>query len=977
MKKFAQLISLLPCHELEDFPSVCPVDSAKSLLAAWTAPWHPALMAHAELTPSWRSTASTVSCEEEAEQFRDSHLHEHYYSDDDDDYDDDGAHFDFDADVFEQTWRESLIIIPAISQPKIFAGFEPAVLDLGAKVIKDFTTRAELLSLLSIESEIAAQLVDDFFALAYARLQVELMTRKLRYSSDLDGQRFDETALAAAMAASNGDGETAKQHLQLAFDQLAQERNQYYSVDAELLDMVLLSDSIRPDSIEAELSGETTKSFVMTGATLRGIADKSPELIPAITKRMSDGSLSVVAGPQNELPDDLLSLETSRHQLSQSEETFQEVLGAPAETFMRRRAGLHASLPVILKGCGFSAAIHATLDQGLTPEPCANGIRWTGSDGSELVAIGKKPLNASNEKSFLDLGVLIGSDLDSAHVSTILFARWPTQTCDSFQDLRNSTKYGNVIGDFTDAATWFENAYDPGYGDAWEADEYVGPWFEQAVESGSNRPVSTFVDYWNHFYQLSAARNLLSLMAVEEIQFDRGLVGQLDGLQNRIELQTQDWTSEVDETIASELTATLEQLTSGLNATFVNTLPWRNNASLVLPSSGRDIGSLRGDGVVKHLTDDGKRCEAVVELSGLGQLPTHPASDTTELKPVKEPAVDDSESSLRNELFKVTMDPQSGGIMGVSFYGKRGNLLSQRLAVRQFDSKTNTARYSKMACDSFQVIRLSNISSQAKSTGRLIDEDGTVLARFVQTITLQRGRNVIDIEITLSDITFAANSTNDFLVNRIAWSDETAELFCDMQGARHPVRKPEIEAPHFVEVTNQENSFALLTHGLPWHRRVSRKKLDSILVVGKETRRTFRLGLAINPESCLQLAIAEMHPKNLIGSPETLASENQQAKWGLHLANRNLIVTWTEPMFDEDGKNIGLRLRIQETDSQQGTLQLYCCRAIETGSKLSLDGEPLRDITYRTESSPETACYTVVETSFSANEWFGIELLWQ
>jgi len=296
--------------------------------------------------------------------------------------------------------------------------------------------------------------------------------------------------------------------------------------------------------------------------------------------------------------------------------------------------------------------------------------------------------------------------------------------------------------------------------------------------------------------------------------------------------------------------------------------------------------------------------------------------------------------------------------------------------MRQFNSETKAVSYSKMACDSFEVSRLSNIASQVVSSGRLIGDDETVLAKFEQKVTLQRGRNVIDIEITLSEVAFSDHSTKDFLVNRIAWSDETAELFCDMQGTRHAVRKPEIEAPHFVEVANSENKFALLCHGLPWHRRASRKMLDSILVVGHENRRTFRLGLAINPDSCMQLAIAEMHPKLTTDNQEKSAATDEEAKWGLHLANRNLVITWTEPLLDEDGKNIGLRLRIQETEGQRGNLQLYCRRAIESGSKLSLDGERLRDITYRMESSEQTSRYTVVDTAFSANEWFGIELLW-
>ena len=310
------------------------------------------------------------------------------------------------------------------------------------------------------------------------------------------------------------------------------------------------------------------------------------------------------------------------------------------------------------------------------------------------------------------------------------------------------------------------------------------------------------------------------------------------------------------------------------------------------------------------------------------------------------------------------------------FYGKRGNLLSQRIALRQFDESTRRACYGKMICDSFELIRHSNIASESRASGYVAGGDGERLARFVQKVSLQRGRNVIDIEITFSDITFENLSTENYFVNRIAWGDETAELFCDMQGVRHAVRKPEIEATHFIEVVNPEHRFALLTHGLPWHRRGTKKNLDTILIAGNEQQRTFRLGIAINPESTMQLAIAEMHPAPIRELKQDFTDGADISRWMLHLANRNLVVTFTEPVFDADGRPIGIQLRLQETDGQSGTLKLYCRRRVHSAQKQSLDGELLRDITCREESSQQTPSFSVIETAFSAEEFFAVQLLW-
>ncbi|MCA9156441.1 MAG: hypothetical protein KDA38_16730, partial [Planctomycetales bacterium] len=51
--KYQELIILLPCHSLEDFPTHHSGEDAEGLLAAWTALWHPALIAAVESMPTW------------------------------------------------------------------------------------------------------------------------------------------------------------------------------------------------------------------------------------------------------------------------------------------------------------------------------------------------------------------------------------------------------------------------------------------------------------------------------------------------------------------------------------------------------------------------------------------------------------------------------------------------------------------------------------------------------------------------------------------------------------------------------------------------------------------------------------------------------------------------------------------------------------------------------------------------------------
>ncbi|MFM8435620.1 MAG: hypothetical protein ACKOBP_09835, partial [Planctomycetia bacterium] len=53
-----RIVVFLPCHSLDDFPTWLEEREADSLLAAWTAAWHPALIAAVGAAPGWTSVES-------------------------------------------------------------------------------------------------------------------------------------------------------------------------------------------------------------------------------------------------------------------------------------------------------------------------------------------------------------------------------------------------------------------------------------------------------------------------------------------------------------------------------------------------------------------------------------------------------------------------------------------------------------------------------------------------------------------------------------------------------------------------------------------------------------------------------------------------------------------------------------------------------------------------------------------------------
>lgn len=167
---YSDLTVLLPCHSLEDFPLYHEGAEADGLLAAWSALWHPALVAAARKIPGWQR-----------------------------------------ADTPPTDVAGRLIVVPGVSYDRLPVGFVARAKTDGATLIAKATGRQEIveaaLATLDAAPTVDADLAADFLALGYAKLQVELLTRQMRYASNLDEPALERLTLAAADAALAGNAD--------------------------------------------------------------------------------------------------------------------------------------------------------------------------------------------------------------------------------------------------------------------------------------------------------------------------------------------------------------------------------------------------------------------------------------------------------------------------------------------------------------------------------------------------------------------------------------------------------------------------------------------------------------------------------------------------------------------------------------------------------------------------------------------------
>ena len=198
MPQISKLVVVLPCHSLEDFPTHETGDSANSLLASWTALWHPGLIAAANAFPIWVS-----------------------------------------RDYVTEEMDGALIVAPLSCEANLPAEITEAVEQKQAILIGGATSRSEILSdpaVVSLVNPIdhsTSDIGNDFFALSYAYLQVQLMTRQLRYSTTLSQNDFEDRVLKAARAYAAKEGASkVSDCLSACFDMLLEERNNYYPTEA-------------------------------------------------------------------------------------------------------------------------------------------------------------------------------------------------------------------------------------------------------------------------------------------------------------------------------------------------------------------------------------------------------------------------------------------------------------------------------------------------------------------------------------------------------------------------------------------------------------------------------------------------------------------------------------------------------------------------------------------------------------------------
>src|SRR5262249_5275235 len=156
-------------------------------------------------------------------------------------------------------------------------------------------------------------------------------------------------------------------------------------------------------------------------------AAKEPLTLAALKAGLAEGRIALIGGEAMEARLPLLSHESILAELRGGLTKYDELLGRRPTVYGRWHYGLTPHLPGILHQLGFQGALHASFEEGKTPDGLQFKVRWEGLDGGAIDAIARTPLDASKPQTFLAFATKLGESMDTDHVATLCLAHWPGQ----------------------------------------------------------------------------------------------------------------------------------------------------------------------------------------------------------------------------------------------------------------------------------------------------------------------------------------------------------------------------------------------------------------------------------------------------------------------------------------------------------------------------------------------------------------------
>lgn len=914
-------VALLPDAGREPTPNTSDDDG----LAAWVAAtslWHPALLANSEALPRVEDVDSPSAAEE-----RDVRLVAW------------GAGTRLPSDHRAAIEAGGIALIDA---PRDRPGAIAALLGEAGIDASGFTAEQEAL-------------VPDFLALGATRWWLGDLTVAMGHPDGLDHEALAREVLLAARAWADGDTNGASNRLRAAFEVMTQARERFYPVDSYLVDLTLLDPASRPEELADPLDARSAFTLFCPAKAIEAVAARDPERLVALRTAIDEGWADVIGGAYAEADEPLLPVASILWQFRKGGEVYRAHLeGRNVETMARRRYGLYPQLPQVGKRFGFRFALHLGFDAGKFPIRAEMKRLWESPDGTTLETLNRPPIAGDRPAEALRLPWRIARTMKDDFNAMIAVVHWSGRLAGWYADLRRALKHSPTLMRPTTVNDFFHLTDRPFESFRFGLDDYATPYLDQAVRRGDPRPVSARAEHARlraRFDAAEAARGLALALGQESPEHDPSL----PGIEEAIESGRHDEaTSALDQAEKVWSTAAARGIVgSGADGPpgylVLNPVGVARRAAVILPDASANLlpdGPLRA----AQLAEDGVR--AVVDLAAFGYAWIPRESPTAAAPPSAQEGLALRDRTLLNGAMSVSLDPATGGIRGVHGPDEPTARLGQQLVIVGLTGADGKPATSRMKESGFEAEYGGPALVQATTTGTLHHPaDDRPLARFTQRCRLWSGRPALEIEVTLDDLDEPwlrsierADPWSNYLACRWAWPDPESTLRRTGLLAPESTDADRPETPDAIDISSRRRRTTLLFGGLAHHRRIRPRMLDTILVAGKESGRTFRLGVALDLEHPWQAAVDGLAPAPVVptdaGPPKTGPSG-----WLVAIDNKAVAVVRLAFLDRSgDGRGWGLDLTLLETSGRSTRCKVRTFRDPIWARQLDFNDETIVDL---------------------------------
>jgi alpha-mannosidase len=877
-------------------------------------------------------------------------------------------------------------VIPAGLWDRLPSGYRTQAQDARAALLEAGADRAELVRQIQarlgadsatelVESEGMATAAADYLALGTVQWLLRELTCAMGHADALDRESLTRELAAGAHAWRIGDWASAVNRLRAAFEVLTQARERFYPVDAYLIDLCLLDPSLPEDVLADPLAHPVPISFLAPAQAIESQALRDPQRLAALRQAIADGWVDVVGGTAAEAEDPLLPLESILWQFRQGAEIYRAHLDdRNVETYARRRFGLYTQLPQIAKRFGLLYALHLGFDAGAFPVPAETKRLWESPDGSSLETLMRPPVAADRASQGCFVPWRLAATMKDDHVAALPLIHWPQPVAPWYLDLRRVATYSPVVGRWTTLHDFFHLTDRPYETFRPEVDAYVTPFLAQAVARLDPEPISRLSRHHRLRARLEAARSTDALARAVASALGRPRPDPLGAADGCPDAPTPGMVEDLLETgrhqesetalmqlapasalaLAHEVAGVAGTATSAVPARqrpgylVINPLGISRRAPVLLHDAALDLrpeGPLR----VAQFTDEG--VFALVELPAFG-FAWVPRQTDLQQPPAVSGELSARGRKLRNQAIEIEIDASTGGIRSLSSVGESTARLAQQLVVAGLLDAHGKPVPSQMRGESFEIEYGGPALVQASSRGRLIDpRQGNRLASFLLRYRLWAGRSILEIDVTLSDVdpswleqAARADPWSVYLAARWAWPDASSMLRRTVFGAPEITEAERPETPDALDISTRSQRTALLFGGLPYHRKHGTRMLDTLLVAGRETSRSFQLGVVLDLEHPFLAAWDFITPPLVVPTEEGPPALGASG-WLVHLDHKSVLVSRVEftPSTGED-RGWGLIVHLLETSGHAARCRLRFFRNPSWARQVDLQGETIVDL---------------------------------